>query len=563
MFDDKTSKKISDAEKKWQNNFIAMYEKKQGFRLPEYATESKIPTKLVYSARDVEHIDPDEIGMPGAYPYTRGIYPLSYQYTPWMNQMLHGFGLPEHTRDRINKLRREGMPPVLLLEIDIASSYAFDPDDPKASGMIGVAGVSLSNAQDMEILFQGFDLRKTRVAISTKMTCLPMLATYLVYGEGLGYKPHELNGQSQNRPKWSWIGENVRCVPPKYQTRLQIELIKYCTNYMPNWNHTNLCAYIPGENFASPIQEMGLVLAEAIELIELGIKAGLNPENFVPRFSSQLHMGMDFFEEIAKLRAYRKMWAKIAKDRFGCKSDRAHQFRIHVHTGGMSLTGQQPLNNITRSTLQVLASILGGTQSIHTCSYDEAISLPSEEAVTTALRVNQILLHESKIPNVTDPLGGSYYLEWLTDKLEEEAWNLIDQVESRGGFTKCLESNWIWEIFDRRMNEWRQEIDRGERIIVGVNKYAQEEKMEVPVFTLDQEEIEKVAANKARKWKAERNHHLVSESLKRVEEEARENPTAEQAGTLMPALINAARAKCTIGEMANALFSAYGCVYPY
>ena len=567
MTEQKGLDKVQQMEKEWEKSYSEKYEKKRGFKLPESRTESGISLKPVYTPSDVADIDYEEIGMPGSYPYTRGLYPLTYQYQPWMTQQIHGYARAEETRKRTEKLEKEGMKgfggSVLFIVPDLASTYGYDPDDQEARGMVGISGVSVSTEEDISIICDGYDLRKTRVGFSTKNSCPAMLATYVAYAEKQGYKPNQLNGQSQNRRKIAWLGQNMRDHPPKDQLKLQVELIKYCVENIPRWNHTNLCGYVAGENCASPAQEMAFMLSEAIELIECGAKAGLDPDEMVPRFSAQMHMGMDFFEEICKLRAYRKMWARTMQERFGCKKSASQQFRIHIHTGGINLTAQQPLNNITRAALQVLASVLGGTQSIHTSSYDEAISLPSEDAATTALRVNQVILHESGVAKVCDPLGGSYYVECLTEKLEKEAWKIVDEIETRGGFTKCMDTGWLWNLLDQRMKAWRQEVDQEERLIVGVNKFRQEEAMGVPEFTLDQDEVERLALERIKKWKASRNQDDVKRALKKVEEAAVRYESVEQAGEVMPAMIEAARVGCTVGEMTNVLFDVYGTAFPY
>jgi methylmalonyl-CoA mutase N-terminal domain/subunit len=299
-------------------------------------------------------------------------------------------------------------------------------------------------------------------------------------------------------------------------------------------------------------------MAEAIETIEAGIKAGLAPDDFVSRFSSQVHIGMSFFEEIAKLRAWRRIWAKTMKERFHCQNPRSLQYRIHVHTGGSSLTMEQPLNNIVRATLHVLASVLSGVQSLHTCSYDEAIGLPSEDAVRTAIRVNQVILHETDIPYVSDPLGGSYYIEWLTNKVEGEANQVISQVESRGSFSKCIEDGWLRHLLEGQMLKWRQEIDNGERVMVGLNKFRTEEKMEVPPFVVKAKETAEIAAERVKRWKANRDNAKVKGALDEVKDAMQKYDSIEKAGILMPALLEAARAKCTLGEMMGAIYEVTG-----
>ncbi|MHC1566977.1 MAG: methylmalonyl-CoA mutase family protein [Candidatus Syntropharchaeia archaeon] len=565
MFSKETIEEAKKKEEEWKKKVSEVYEKKLNFKPRKYTTSSGIPLKYVYFPSDIENA---EIDVPGEYPYTRGLRPLSYQYMPWMIQMLHGYGLPEETRKRTEKLMREGMAgyggqPVFLVQLDMPTTFGYDPDTPEARGWVGVAGASIFTLEDIDALLRGFDLKKTRFAPNCRNTDIPMLSMYIAYAEGRGYKPGELNGQSQNRLKTTWMCSNVPCFRPKEQLKLQIELIKYTTLNMPRWNHTNLCGYILGESCASPVEELAFILAEVIELTEAGIEAGLNPDDFVPRFSTQMHMGMDFFEGIAKIRAARKMWAEIMKERFNCKNPRSLQFRIHVQTSGRSLTGQQPLNNIARTTLQVLACTLAGVQSIHTASYDEALGLPTEEAARTAMRINQIILHETNIPAVTDPLGGSYYVEWLTERVKEEAQKVLDEIERRGGFVKCMESGWFSSKLGEQMHRLYDEIEKKERIIVGVNKFTVEEEEKIPIFEINQEEVERRAIERIKKWKENRDKSKVESALDNVRKVAEKYESLDQAGNLLPAMIEAAKVKCTLGEMTRVLYDVYGMVFAF
>lgn len=553
--------------REWEKKVKQIYEQKMGHELAEFKTSSNIPIKYAYGPQDIQDKDPNYV-MPGIFPFTRGLYPLTYQYTPWMTQMLHGYGLPDHTRKRMDKLVKEGMSGhtgviPFNVECDLATAHGYDPDDPLVKGAVGVSGVTVSKMEDLEIMFDGFDLKRTRVVLTTKgINDLAILAMYIVYGRKGGYQPRQLMGQSQNRTKNSFITSNVRGFLPENQLKLQLELIKYTTLNMPRWNHTNLCGYNLRETGITAVQEVAFTLAEAIELTEAGIKAGLDPDDFVSRFSTQLAIGIDFFEEIAKFRAFRKVWARVMKERFDCKKEQSYMLRVHGHTAGSSLTAQQPLNNIIRATLEVLSAAFGGVQSMHTASYDEAINLPSEEAVTTALRLNQIIQHESGITRVSDPLGGSYFVEYLTGKMEEEVLKVIDEIEERGGFTKCMTTGWFKEQIEREAYNWRERVNNGEISVIGLNKFKAEEKFDVPVFTLEQEKTEKVAIERIKRWKENRDNAQVRSVLSKVKTRAKEFETVEQTGRLMPAVLEAMEAKCTIGEVTEALFEALGCVYP-
>ncbi|MBI4285405.1 MAG: acyl-CoA mutase large subunit family protein [Chloroflexi bacterium] len=553
--------RVARLRQEWDKEIRDVYEKKLHFTVPGYHNESGIHLKSVYDPEDVADVSPE---MPGQYPYTRGIRALGYQHTPWMVQMLHGYGTSEETRQRTEFLLKEGMSgygeqqAVLLVQVDPPTTVGLDPDDPRASVAVGLGGTSISTLDDMDNLLKGYDLPRTRFAPNTRFTCLPILAMYIAYAEQRGYKPAELTGQSQNDALTRWITTDIGGPTPATQFKLRLELIKYTGEHMPRWNHTNLCGYLYGEMCASPAQELGIVMAEAVETVEAGIKAGLNPDDFVSRFSSQMHIGMSFFEEIAKLRAMRRLWAQTMKDRFQCQNPRSLQYRIHVHTGGSSLTQEQPLNNIVRATLHVLAAVLSEVQSLHTCSYDEAIGLPSEEAVRTAIRVNQIIRHETGIPSVSDPLGGSYYVEWLTARLAAEATQVMDSLEKRGGFSKCVESGWLRQLLEQQVIRWRDQVDREGKVIIGLNKFRTEDAVQVPAFTMKVDEAARSAAERLRKWKASRNNAAAEKALETVRRAMVEYDTVAKAGILMPALIEAARARCTLGEMMGAIYQMTG-----
>ena len=567
MFQQDFLKGAEQNKEEWEKKVKEIYERKMGHDLSQLKTNSNIPLEYAYGPQDLQGKD-ENIKMPGTYPYTRGLYPLTYQYTPWMTQFLHGYGLPDHTRQRTDKLVKEGMTGTkgviaFNVECDLATSHGYDPDSPLVRGAVGVSGVTVSNMHDLEILFDGYDLKKTRVVLTTKgVNDLPMLAMYIAYGKNRGFDPAQLMGQSQNRTKNSFITSNIRGYSPINQLKLQIELIKFATLNMPKWNHTNLCGYNLREAGLTAVKEAAFTLAEAIELTEAGIQAGLNPDDFVPRFSTQLAIGIDFFEEIAKFRAMRKLWAKIMKKRFHCKHEKSHMLRIHAQTAGSSLTAQQPLNNIIRTTLETFSATLAGVQSTHTASYDEAVNLPTEEAVTTALRVNHILQHESGITRVSDPMGGSYFVEHLTDKMEEEISGIIEEVEKRGGFTQCMAEGWFKQQIDKEAIRWREKVDNNELTVVGINKYQTKETHDIPAFTLEQEDIEKIAIERIEKFKQNRDQIKVETALSEVKLQAEAFESIEQAGILMPAILKAMKAKCTVGEVTQALFDTLECIYP-
>lgn len=550
--------RVKDLREAWEKEIKEVYEKKLKFTLPEYHNESGIPLKYTYDAGDIPDITPE---MPGQFPYTRGIRALGNQYTPWMIQQIHGYGSGEDTRERSDVLTKEGMKGygeqrVVLVDLDPATSVGLAPDDPRVKGLCGLAGVMIYTEEDLDDLLKGLDLSKTRFSPIPRYTDPQILATYVVYAEHRGYKPEQLNGQSMNM--MDLFCTQIGGPTPETKLKMAVDLIKYCTLNIPRWNHTNLSSYPIGEAGATPAQEIAIAFSAAIDLIQGGIKAGLDPDEFVPRFSSQIHLGLSFFEEIAKLRAWRRMWARLMKERFGCKNPRSLQYRMHVQTSGISLTAQQPLNNIARTTLEALAAVLGGVQSIHTDSYDEAIGLPSEEAAITAMRVNQIILHETNVPCVSDPLGGSYYVEWLTDKIEEESTQILQDIENHGGFTECDKTGFIRQMMANESIKRQKQINNGERIIVGLNKYIQKEEAELSPFTIDAEKNRLTAVERIQQWRRSRDNDKVKEAMDNIRDVMTKYDSLEKAGNLLPALIEAARVKCTIPEMTQAILDVSG-----
>lgn len=561
MFSKEILEESKQLEEQWQERCLQLYGKE--FKA---TTASGIPVKPVYNASDIEDIDYKEIGVPGEYPYTRGIYPVHYQFQPWMNQLNLGYGLPEQARERMDLLRKEGMTGYFGAEAynlphDLVSKAGCDPDDPEARGLVGQGGVNVSTIEDLDRLFHDLPLDKTHIVQNIGSATMVGLAMFIVYAETRGYEPRKLNGNSMN---WLYKAPLVdyAMFPPKGAFKLMVEFIRYCTKNMPRWNTTNLCGYFVEEAGGNAIQEAAFTLATGIAITEECIKVGLNPDDFLPRFGFQFAQGNDFFEEIAKVRAVRRIWAKINKERFGCTNPRAMQVRMHSHTSGASLVAQQPLVNVVRAALHTLGAVLAGTNSIHTSAYDEALGLPAEEAATLALRTQQVVLHETYIPNVSDPLAGSYFMEWLTNRMEEEAFKLIQKIEELG-YIKCWETGWFREELARTAYSWRESLEKGERIIVGLNKYVSGEEQKIPVFKVDPK-IEEIAMDRVRKFREKRNQAKVREALENLREVARRvNEEWPQGGELMPAVIEAARSEATLGEMQGVLKEVFGWGYAY
>jgi len=562
MFTRDTLEKDRELQKRWKEKYQKLY-KDIEFKT---TTASGIPVKPVYTPSDIEHIDFGEIGVPGEYPYTRGIYPLQYQFQPWVNQMSLGYGLPEQTRERMEMLKDAGMKGYFgaqsyNLPHDLVSKAGLDPDSPEARGLVGRGGVNISTIDDLERLFHDIPLDKTQIVQNIGSATMVGLAMFIVYAERRGFPREKLGGNSMN---WLYKAPFVdyAMFPPKSAFKLMVEFIKFCRNNMPRWNTTNICGYFIEEAGGNAIQEAAFSIATGIAITEECIRAGLHPDEFLPRFGFQFAQGNDFLEEIAKIRAIRRIWAKINRERFGCKDPKSMQVRMHIHTSGCSLMAQQPLVNVVRAAFHTLGAVLAGTNALHTSAYDEALGLPTEEAATLALRTQQVVLHETSIPNVSDPLAGSYYVEWLTSKIEEEANKLIEKIDQLG-YIKAWETGWFKDELAKSAYKWREGMDNSERIVVGVNRYVSDEERKVPVFKIDPK-IEETAVERVKKFRAQRDNARTKAVLEGLRDVARRvDEEWPQGGDLMPAIIEAAKADATLGEMQGILKEVFGWGYAY
>lgn len=562
MFDEETLKKDSEDLLNWEKAFRQLYPKSF-----EHQTRSGIPVKPVYSPSDMQDLSLDSCPRPGTYPYTRGIYPAQYQFQAWMNQQVHGYGQAEDTRERMDKLVKEGMEGyfgnlVFNLVFDLVSQAGLDPDDPEARGKVGQVGVHISCLKDLEILFEGLPLDKVNASFIVGEPTVCLLAMYIVYGESRGVPKENLRGNSMNYllRGFNW---DVALFPPRNALKVSVELIRYCAQFMPRWNTTNLSGYIIREAGATSAQDLAFTLAKGMNLIEACMDAGLKPDDFLPRFGFQLSFHNDIFEDIAKFRALRRMWASINYNRYGCRNPKSLQARIHTHTCGSSLIAQQPLNNIIRATLQTFGAVLAGTNALQTSAYDEAFTIPTEQAATLALRTQQIILHESGVAKVSDPLGGSYYVEALTNEMEKKAYTILDQIEAMGGFVKAYEKGWLREQIAEEATKWRRQVDNGEEVLVGLNRYQEEgDKLEVPVFRVD-ERLEQRAIERIQSYRKDRDQTNCERALNRVREVASKIEQGRRDEFLIDALADAYRAKATLGETMTILKEVFGYDFVY
>src|SRR3954465_11432788 len=483
-------------------------------------THPGIPIKPAYFAHDVPAGTAAET--PGSYPFTRGNLAAQYQFMTWANQPVIGYGLPEQTRERMDLLAETGTTGYFgqrfyNLVYDLVSHEGLDPDDPAARGRIGQCGMAVYSVRDMERLFAGLDPTNMTVVHITSYQVTPALAQYIAYAEKLGLEPSALRGNSMNWYHQSaYVG--MSAFPTAQGPKLAVELISFCSKHLPRWNTTNFFAYGVEEAGGTAIQEVGLMLAYGIDLVRSCVAAGLEPDSFLPRFGFQIAQANDFFEEICKVRAMRRLWATTMHERFGAQDPRSMHVRIHTHTSGAVLTAQQPLVNLIRATLHTLGAALAGTQAMEVSAYDEALAIPTEQAATLALRTQQVIQEESNIGAVSDPLAGSYFVEALTDRVAEEAMKFVEKIEELGGYTAAQETDWIRAEVEESAGRWREDVDSGKRRVVGMNCYTVDEEASVPVFEVDPS-VEAIAIERIQELRATRDAARFDEAIGRFREE--------------------------------------------
>jgi len=560
MFDEQFLKKVKEHERRWREE----YTRRHGEKEFKATTFSGIPIKPVYTPTDIDDIDYDEIAMPGEFPYTRGAYPLVHQAHRWATQFPQGLALPETTRERYELLRKQGlegypgMEPPLFVGTDMPSMLGYDPDHPLSKGRIGITMPNLCTVKEMETLASGLPLDKINYICAAFDTIMINLGQYVVVAEEQGIPREKLYGTCINY----WYRQ-MYMEQPSFRAestlRFNTDLVKYCTEHMPNFNTMSFSFWDIIECGGNSVQELAFMLSAIIAISESCVNAGIDPDRFLPRFAFHLSAHNDFFESIASIRALRKMWAKIARDRFGCKNPRAMKAIMQIHTAGSTFTRQQPLNNLIRGSIQTLAAILAGGNSIWTVHFDDALAAPTAQAQILGLRTQQIIRYETGVPNVSDPLAGSYYLEWLTDKVEEEATALLKKIEGMGGWTKCVETGWYRREIELEANKWRESVDKGETTVVGVNKFVEdEEEQKIPVQQY--EDVEKIVIERIQRFREERDTAKTNEALARLREAAERVEGGELEGKLVPAAIEAVKAKATLGEMMDIFKETFGWV---
>ncbi|MFX1601473.1 MAG: methylmalonyl-CoA mutase, partial [Promethearchaeota archaeon] len=491
-----------------------------------------------------------DLGFPGQYPFTRGSYPNMYRGQLWTMRQFAGFGNAEQTNKRYKFLIDHGNTG-LSVAFSLHTIYGIEATDPRALGEIGKEGVAIDSLKDMETLFDGIDLSKISTSMTINGPASILLALYIVTAEKQGHTPEELRGTIQNDILKEYIAQKSWIFPPEPSLRIIVDTIEYCTKHVPQWYTISISGYHIREAGSTAVQELAFTLADGFAYVEAALERGLDIDDFAPRLSFFFNSHNNFFEEICKYRAARRIWARHMKNRYGAKKPESMRLRFHTQTAGVSLAAQEPENNIARVTIQALASVLGGTQSLHTNSFDEALCLPTENAVKIALRTQQIIAHESGVTDTVDPLAGSYYVEWLTNKMEEEAEDYFQRIEDLGGVVPAIKANFFQKEIANASYNYQQEIETRERTIVAVNQFEKREPCSVPLLKIDGE-VANEQIRKLHRLKEERDNDKVKEKLERLKEAARGTEN------LMPFIIDAVREYTSIGEIINALKEVFG-----
>ena len=536
---------------RWERETLAPALKKSPERAQTFATISGRPIDRLYTAEDVASIDyVGDVNRPGEFPYTRGIHPTGYLGKPWTMRQFAGFGTPEDTNQRYKTLLGAGGTG-LSVAFDLPTLMGRDPDHVLALGETGKCGVNVTSLADMETLFDGISLGAVTTSMTINAPAAMIFAMYLVVAEQQGADWNTLSGTIQNDILKEFIAQKEYIFPPRPSMRIITDIFAFCSKEVPRWNTISVSGYHIREAGATALQELAITLRDGLEYVQWGVDAGLDVDDFVPRISFFFNAHSDFFEEIAKYRAARKIWAQAMRHRFGAKSERSWKLRFHSQTAGVSLTAQQPYNNVVRTTLQALSAVLGGTNSLHTNSLDEALALPTEDAATLALRTQQIIAHESGVGSVVDPLGGSYFVERLTKDMEEGALAYFDEIDKMGGMVEAVERGFPQREIAESSYRFQQAIERKEKIIVGVNGFVQEDEPPIEVLYIDESASDKQLAKLAR-LKRERDDPAVRRALTRLRAAARSTEN------VMIPILDAVRVYATVGEMCDALRDVWG-----
>jgi len=550
---EKENREFHQAHRQWEESFKGTGRKEKR----KFTTVSMEEVKPLYTPLDsgeVGAIGPryvEKLGFPGQYPYTRGVHPSMYRGRIWTMRQFSGFATPRETNRRYHYLLKHGQTG-LSVAFDLPTLMGYDSDHPRSKGEVGKCGVAVDSLKDMEIIFDGIALDRISTSMTINAPSSILLAMYVVVGEKEGVASEKLTGTLQNDILKEYIAQKEWIYPPEPSMRLITDIMEFCARHVPKWNTISISGYHIREAGATAAQELAFTLADGFAYVEAGIKAGMEVDTFAPRLSYFFNAHLDLFEEVAKYRAARRIWARHMRERYKAKKEASWLLRFHTQTAGCSLTAQQPENNIVRTAFEGLAGVLGGTQSLHTNSMDETLALPSEKAVTIALRSQQIISQEIGAANTIDPLAGSYYIEALTDRLEEQAERYFEEIDKRGGVLKCIEQGFFQREIADSAYRYQREIEKGERIIVGVNDYLIEgEKVEIPILEID-ERVEREQCQAVKEVRAGRDNDKVKRSLGELKK------AAQGSDNHIPALLDCVRSYATEGEIVEVLKSVLG-----
>jgi methylmalonyl-CoA mutase N-terminal domain/subunit len=544
--------RLQEAEREWEEKTLKPTLKRMPESRETFTTTSLAPVERLYTPGSLPGFDYEkELGFPGDPPYTRGIHATGYRGKLWTMRQFAGFGSAFDTNRRFKYLLEHGQTG-LSVAFDLPTLMGYDSDHPFSEGEVGKCGVAISSLADMEVLFDGIPLEQVTTSMTINAPASMIFAMFLVVAEKQGADWKKVGGTIQNDILKEYIAQKEWIYPPRQAMQLIVDTIEFCAKQAPRFNPVSISGYHIREAGSTALQELAFTLRDGIEYVQYSINHGMDVDEFAPRLSFFFNSHNDFFEEIAKFRAARRIWYRVMKDRFGAKNPRSWTLRFHTQTAGVSLTAQQPLNNIVRVAIQALAGVLGGTQSLHTDAYDEALALPSDEAALIALRTQQIIAHESGVVNTLDPLGGSYFLEKLTREMEEGAFEYFRKIDDFGGMIEAIDAGFPQREIQDSAYEYQKAVESKDKIIVGVNEFAmKDEPMAVPLLQID-ESVAELQTERLKKLRAERDNKLVETTLEKLAEGARAGENT------MPLLLDCVRAYATLGEMCDALRPVYG-----
>jgi methylmalonyl-CoA mutase, N-terminal domain len=542
---------IEEAVERWQRETLEPALQKHPEMKKRFESVSLEEVDRLYTPADIAQVDfSRDISFPGEFPYTRGIHPTGYRGKIWTMRQFAGFSTPEETNSRFRYLLEQGQTG-LSVAYDLPTLMGYDADSPLSEGEVGKCGVAVSSLADMEILFDKIPLEQVTVSQTINAPASVLLAMYLVVAEKQGTDWKKISGTLQNDILKEYIAQKEWIYPIQPAMKLVVDTFEFCTQHVPRYNPISVSGYHIREAGATAIQELAFTLRDGLEYVEWGLKAGLDLDLFVPRISFFFNAHNDFFEEVAKYRAARRIWAREMRDRFGSTNERTLKLRFHTQTAGVSLTVQQPLNNIVRVAIQALAGVFGGTQSLHTDAYDEALALPTDQAALIALRTQQIIAEETGVANTIDPLGGSYFVESLTEKMEQGALDYFRKIDLMGGMVAAIEKGFPQREIQDSAYKYQKAVERGEQVIVGVNKYEMENDSQIPTLAID-ESVRDHQIERLNQTRAKRDSGAVTNALEALKR------AAQRGDNTMPATIEAVRAYATLGEICSALRDVYG-----